>query len=74
MIANRPMYRQTVAVRQGKTTKRGLALSVFIAALAGCSASGSEPRPQQIDTVENVDLRQTLGAQRNADGVLHQYE
>lgn len=67
MIANRPMYRQTVAMHHSKTTRgRALALSVCLAALAGCSGSGADAKAQLSTAIDGVDLRQTLVSERVA--------
>lgn len=72
MIANRPMYRQTVAMQDRKNMKGwpALALSICIMALAGCSGSSAEPKAQLSDAIQGVDLRQTLVADRRADEAL----
>lgn len=69
MIANRPMYRQTMAKRQGPIPgniwgRRGLALLVFAVGLAGCGARDPQARVEAV--MESVDLRQTLVAGRGA--------
>ena len=69
MIANRPIYRQTVAKSRGQVTKgrRGLALFLFVAGLTGCSSAGSDTRNQLSAAIDNIDLRQTLVAEQSAD-------
>lgn len=64
MIANSPMYRQTAAKRHGRTARgrRELALILFTAALAGCSAPESQSQVNIGEVVASVDLRQTLVA------------
>ncbi len=68
MIANSPMYRQTGPKCLGNTARgrRGLALIVFMAGLAGCSAPESQSQVNLGDVVANVDLRQTLVDERTA--------
>src|SRR5690606_1909890 len=46
--------------------RRGLALIVFMAGLAGCSAPESQSQVNLGDVVANVDLRQTLVDERTA--------
>ncbi len=72
MIANRPMYRQTMAERQGPTLgypwgRRGLALLLCAVGLAGCGGHSSQAQVSAV--METVDLRQTLVDERSAGGM-----
>lgn len=72
MIANRPMYQQTVAT--GRTlapmSRRGVALFACVAGLAGCSVPESEQRAGLGLVMGQVDLRQSLVAERAAGNAL----
>src|SRR5690554_1687080 len=62
MIANRPMYRQTMAKCRGRfaSSGRGLALIAYAVSLAACSAPPAEQHAMLNEIVGQVDLRQTL--------------
>src|SRR5690554_2717605 len=70
MIANRPMYRQTMAKGGGRATtlmraRRGAAILMCLVGMAACGSPRTDTA--QVDAVmSNVDLRQTLVAQRPA--------
>jgi len=69
MIANRPMCRQTVARGRGPTSRfpwgrRGLAVFICTAAVAGCGAPESDSQARAGDVMGSIDLRQTLVAER----------
>ncbi|NYT22287.1 transglycosylase SLT domain-containing protein [Alcaligenaceae bacterium] len=74
MIANRPTYRQTAAARRGQAAKsrHGLALFICMMVLAGCSGPDADAGGQARagEAIGNVDLRQTLVAERRADEAL----